>query len=66
MITVNELHRVCNKYNFFTEGTNEQYSKLFDTVREDAQDIGKIALIIWVCSEQSYKDIYNTLVNEFC
>ena len=41
-LTVEEMYRICNKYQFFTHGSNYQYDK----------------------PEQSYKEIYNTLVNE--
>lgn len=64
-ITVNEMYKVCNKYKFFTHSSNYQYDKLFDVVREDSADLTKIATIIWICSEQSYEEVYNTLVKEF-
>lgn len=64
-ITATDMYRVCNKYNFFTHGSNYQYDKLFDVVREDSTDLTKIATIIWICSEQSYEEVYNTLVKEF-
>ena len=54
-ITVTDMYRVCNKYDFFTHGSNYQYNKLFDVVREDSADLTKIATIIWICSEQSYE-----------
>lgn len=63
-LTTTEMYRICNKYNFFNHGSNYQYEKLFEVVREDSEDLQKIATILWICSEQSYKDIYNTLVNE--
>lgn len=65
-ITATDMYRVCNKYNFFTHGSNYQYDKLFDVVREDSTNLTKIATIIWICSEQSYEEVYNTLVKEFC
>lgn len=63
-LTVEEMYRICNKYQFFTNGDNSQYDKLFDVVREDSEDLPKIVTILWICSEQSYKEIYNTLIKE--
>ena len=63
-LTVEEMYRICNKYQFFTHGSNYQYDKLFEVVREDSEDLPKIVTILRIRSEQSYKEIYNTLVNE--
>ena len=55
------LRELCIKNNWFTEGTNTQYSKMFDyaanaLVRQsqgEQSGIDELACIIWVCSESN-------------
>ena len=57
-----EIRSLCIKKDWFTNGTNTQYERLFDRVRDGA-DIDEIATIIWVCSENVTKEeIINQLV----
>lgn len=53
--SVVEIRDLCIKNNWFTNGTNTQYSLMFDRVRDEA-DIDEIATIIWVCSENVTKE----------
>ena len=50
-----EIRSLCIKKDWFTNGTNTQYERLFDRVRDGA-DIDEIATIIWVCSENVTKE----------
>lgn len=45
-----ELYGLCNRYRFFTAGTNEQYNKLFDANRAGAS-LKDLAIMIWICSK---------------
>ncbi len=45
-----ELRLLCIKNDYFTEGSNEQYSKLFDLNSEGAT-LEEMALVIWICSD---------------
>ena len=53
--SVTEIRSLCIKKDWFTNGTNTQYERLFDRVRDGA-DIDEIATIIWVCSENVTKE----------
>ena len=53
--TTAEVRSLCIKNDWFTHGTNTQYERLFDRVRDRA-DIDEIATIIWVCSENVTKE----------
>lgn len=45
-----ELREFCIRHNYFTNGDNEQYSKLFELFERN-EPMHDIALIIWICSE---------------
>ena len=63
-LTTQAMHTICNKYNWFTAGDNEQYSKLFEMTRGGAE-IHELALIIWICSEdKTIREIEYTLQQE--
>lgn len=52
MIISNErLHKLCNKMGWFTEGTNEQYAKLFSANRYKNADLKELAYMIWICTD---------------
>lgn len=63
MISNDDLRMLCIKNSWFTEGTNEQYEKLFVlNLNSPAYMIDTIITIIWFCSEDvSRLDIYNEL-----
>ena len=65
-VTTNEnLRSLCIKNNWFTEGSNEQYEKLF-YANENGCPIEQIATIIWVCSDSDVwcrRDILDELKN---
>ena len=47
--TAEEMRGICIKRNWFTAGSTDQYSRLFDRVREGAE-IKELAVIIWLCT----------------
>lgn len=49
-ISNNTLRHLCIKNNWFTEGTNSQYEKLFEMNKSGA-GIEQIATVIWLCSD---------------
>lgn len=48
-ITTDKLYRTCNKYQWFTSGSINQYNKLFERNKEGAS-LQTLATIIWICS----------------
>lgn len=59
------LVNLCIKNNWFTEGSNKQYEKLF-YANENGCPIEQIATIIWVCSDSDVwcrRDILDELKN---
>lgn len=47
---VDLMYTLCNRYRWFTCGTNEQYNRLFDMVRSGRRT-RDLALVISICSE---------------
>lgn len=63
-ISNDKLYELCNKYQWFTAGDCDQYSKLFRKNREGAS-LEVIALIIWLCSSNmEAKEILEILIKE--
>lgn len=63
-LSTEKLYRLCNKYQWFTAGDVEQYSKLFIKNKEGAT-LEQLALIIWICSSNmSEQEILETLKTE--
>lgn len=50
------LRNLCIKNNWFTNGTNEQYDKLFEA-NTDGEDIENIASMIWICTDAEDTEI---------
>ncbi len=48
-ITVPKLYSLCNKYQWFTDGSIRQYDRLFEKAKDGAS-LKELALIIWICS----------------
>lgn len=46
------VYELCNKYRWFTQGTTEQYNKMFRMV-EEKEPIEEIATVIWLCSDEN-------------
>ena len=64
-IAQNKIYKACNKFQWFTGGTNEQYEKLFSKVDEGAS-LKDIALMIWLCTpDTSEKEILENL-EQYC
>ena len=56
------LYRICNEKQYFTDGSNEQYDKLFELNRQNISII-ELATIIWICSDGKKRtDIFNELL----
>lgn len=68
-LTVMNVYELCNKYQWFTHGTNTQYERMFDFVRENritagnVEKLQKLATMIWICSSEDFTEdsIYNVL-----
>lgn len=50
-----EVRSLCIKNNWFTNGNNTQYARLFERVEEQAE-IDEVATIIWICSSNVSKE----------
>lgn len=50
-----EVRTLCIKNDWFTNGDNAQYTRLFERV-DDGAEIDEIATIIWICSVNADKD----------
>lgn len=66
--TINKLrlHQLCNEKQWFTEGTNEQYTRLF-YANDMRCPVEELATIIWLCSDTEKwcrRDILQVLKNE--
>ena len=48
-LSTNRLYTLCNKYQWFTNGDNVQYEKMFDRNSQGAS-LETLATIIWICS----------------
>jgi len=48
-ISTDKLYYLCNKYQWFTNGDNKQYRKLFERNKQGAS-LETLATIIWICS----------------
>lgn len=48
-----ELRQACIENNWFTCGTTEQYTKLYERNRDGA-DTTELATIIWVCTNDKW------------
>lgn len=61
------MYSLCNRKQYFTHGSNEQYDKFFKMVGEKAP-LDSIARVLWVCSDdkfsfnECYKDCYDNLM----
>ncbi len=59
-----KLYYLCNEYQWFTAGDNQQYRKLFKRADEGAS-LQTLATIIWVCSSNAEeKEILEILKKE--
>jgi len=54
--TPEELRNLCIRNNWFTSGTSTQYEKLFQLNEDGQTTLSEIALIIWVCSDDTDRD----------
>ena len=59
-----KLYGICNKYQFFTCGSISQYNKLFKLNENEfgTTTTKDLALVIYICSEQSFEFIYEKLL----
>lgn len=54
------IYRLCNENDWFTGGDNQAYKKLFDIAR-DCMPANIIAHCIWMVSDDTYENIYDTI-----
>ncbi len=47
-VSTDKLYRICNKYQWFTSGSINQYDKLFER-NKDGTSLQTLATIIWIC-----------------
>ncbi|MCD7866760.1 MAG: hypothetical protein LUG62_00840 [Clostridiales bacterium] len=56
------LRTLCIKNRWFTNGSNEQYDKMFALNADENYALKDLALVIWMCSDDiPYSDIYSDL-----
>lgn len=60
---MSELRDLCIQNNWFTCGSNRQYSRLFDMAKNGAS-IHDLVLIIWLCSEDADKEDIKSQLKE--
>lgn len=64
-MTFNKLYHICNKYQFFTNGDNSQYTKLFELNDKPTTTLHDLALIIYICSTNvTYEYVLEILMKE--
>lgn len=49
-VSVEDVYTLCNEKQYFTCGTNRQYERMFDMVR-NGDPLPYIAQAIWLCSD---------------
>lgn len=60
-IKFDRLYHACCRHQWFTEGTNRQYDKMFEANRRGAS-VKELAIMIWLCSDvQFVEDIEREL-----
>lgn len=57
------LYSMCNTKRYFTCGSGEQYSKMFEMAKDGAS-AHDIALVIWICSDGKQFDEVKNDVEE--
>ena len=62
-ITSEDLYLVCNDNNWFTGGTNQQYSKLFE-LNSSGASLEELALAIWLCSPRASRESIRKALEE--
>lgn len=64
-LSAEDLRVLCIRENWFTNGDNSQYEKLFDLNREGAS-LDDLALVIWLCSDEIDREEVLHKLNERC
>lgn len=59
-----KLYSLCNRKQYFTSGTNQQYNKMFYAAKSENFNCEKVAVIIWTCSENADIDEITKEVKE--
>ena len=65
-LTSHDYYMLCNKYQWFTHGTTEQYEKVFDFIDAlgsdmTAKDIITISQLTWLCSDVEVNEIWKKI-----
>jgi hypothetical protein len=50
---VNEIYSMCNREQYFTCGSNRQYSLMFDMAKKPEVSTRDLAVMIYTCSEDA-------------
>ena len=64
-LSAEDIRVLCIRENWFTNGDNSQYEKLFDLNREGAS-LEDLALVIWLCSSGVDREEVLHKLNEKC
>lgn len=51
-MNIDKLRRICIEYDWFTRGTNYQYEKMFNRVKEGCT-LNELVVMIWLCSDDN-------------
>lgn len=52
--TTDAIYAMCNEHSLFTGGDIKQYERMFDRARQlDKNTIHDVAVIIWICSDET-------------
>lgn len=65
VLTVERVYRACNKYQWFTGGTNSQYEKMFNKI-ENGVSLKEVALMIWLCTPDAVEGDIEIQLGNFC
>lgn len=55
------LRAICIRKRWFTQGSSRQYEKLFDINDDPTRSAADVALIIWLCSDADYEEIFTEI-----
>ena len=64
-LSAEDLRVLCIQEDWFTNGDNSQYEKLFNLNREGAS-LEDLALVIWLCSSDVEREEVLHKLNERC
>lgn len=60
-LTFEDVRMLCIENRWFTNGDNEQFSKLYDMIHDGAS-LDEVALVIWICSTEASRKFVRTML----